>query len=181
MENFKNFLQSFGLSKKKIEEDPLTPSYIKEDGTKVIEQVSENGTTVHEISPKGLLISRSYTKNDKLYFDYARNFNYEVCHGYDEDGKVTQEINSLYNEHNKLVRKTEIEYKYYDNGTKSEEIIVVLPVNSKTEIFYNEQGEIKEKIVYQGSVKTWYDKNDKPFKRQIDRGTGGIITEDIKG
>lgn len=32
-----------------------------------------------------------------------------------------------------------------------------------------------------GSCKTWFDINDKPIKRQIDRGSGGIITEDLTG
>lgn len=179
MENFKNFFQSFGIGQKKVEPDPMAPAYIKEDGTKVVEQVSENGKVVYEISPNGLLISRSYTKDDKLYFDYGRKANYEIGHGYDEDGRVIYEVNSLYNEHNQLVKKTEIEFKYYDNGVKSQEITTVTPENSKVEIHYDEAGEQSEKIVYQGSVKTWYDKNNKPFKRQIDRGSGGIITEDL--
>lgn len=179
MENFKNFLQSFGFAPKKVEPDPMAPSYIKEDGTKVVEQVSENGKVVYEISPNGLLISRSYTKDDKLYFDYARKANYEIGHSYDQDGRVICEVNSLYNEHNKLVKKTEIEFKYHDNGAKSQEISTVTPGNSKVEIHYDEKGELLEKIVHQGTVKTWYDKNNKPFKREIDRGSGGIITENL--
>lgn len=179
MENFKKFFQSFGVGQKKVESDSMAPSYIKEDGTKVVEQVFENGKVVYEISPNGLLISRSYTKDDKLYFDYGRKANYEIGHGYDEDGRVICEINSLYNEHNELVKKTEVAFKYHDNGVKSQEITTVTPGNSKVEIYYDEKGELTEKIVCQGSVKIWYDKNDKPFKRQIDRGSGGIITEDL--
>ena len=32
-----------------------------------------------------------------------------------------------------------------------------------------------------GSVKIWYDDKGKPVKREIDRGSGGIITEDLHG
>lgn len=179
MENFKSFIQSFGNFKKQEDKDPMAPSYIKADGTKVVEQVSELGKTVYEINPKGLLISRSYTPDGRLYFDYGRRANYEIGHSYDESGKVVIEIYSLYNEHNVMVRKTQTEFEYYDDGVKSRELITVVPSGIKTEILYDEKGERKEKIIYQGSVKTWYDNNDKPIKRQIDRGSGGIITEDL--
>ena len=46
---------------------------------------------------------------------------------------------------------------------------------------YEESGKRIEKIVERGAVKTWYDENDKPIKREIDRGSGGIITEDLRG
>ena len=37
-----------------------------------------------------------------------------------------------------------------------------------------------EKIEERGTVKTWFDENDKPIKREIDRGSGGIITQDLR-
>ena len=46
---------------------------------------------------------------------------------------------------------------------------------------FDESGEKIEKIEKRGSVTTWFDKNDKPIKREIDRGSGGIITEDLQG
>ncbi len=179
MENFRNFMQMLGLSKAEVKEDSMVPTYIKADGTKVIEQNHEYGKTVYEISPNGLFISRNYDFENTLRFDYARKANYEIAHNYDEYGKCTVEINSLYNEHNVCVRKTQMEYKYYDNGNKSNEIVIVNPGNSKTEINYDENGELTEKIIYQGSVKTYYDKDGKPFKRVTDRGSGGIITENL--
>lgn len=177
MENFKNFMNMF--SKKEPEKKSLVPSYIKPGGTKVYEMVSESGKTVYEINSSGLVISRTYTPDNKLIFDYGRRANYEIGHKYDNDGRLVCEMNCLYNEHNVQVRNTQIDYEYYDNGVKSREVSTVMPSDVKTEILYDENGNRKEKIVYQGSIKTWYDNNDKPFKRQIDRGSGIIITEDL--
>lgn len=177
MENFKNFMNMFKGAKK--EADPMAPSYIKPDGTKVIEQVSEFGKKVYEVNPNGLLISRDYTPDDRLYFDYARKANYEIGRSYDEDGRVICEMTCLYNEHNVQVKKTQVDFEYHDNGVKSREIIIVYPSDVKTEILYDESGKLKEKIIYQGSVKTWYDENGKPFKREIDKGSGGVIKEDL--
>lgn len=179
MENFKSFMNMFSGAKKEAEKDVKVPSYIKSDGTKVYEEISEYGKKVYEVNPNGLVISRNYTPNGKLYFEYARKANYEIGQSYDEYGKVTCEMNNLYNEHNVQVRKTQIDYEYYDNGVKYREVKIVTPSDVKTEIIYDENGNRKEKIVYQGSVKTWYDENDKPFKREIDRGSGGIIKEDL--
>ena len=44
---------------------------------------------------------------------------------------------------------------------------------------FDETGKRTEKIVERGTVKTYYDENDKPIKREIDRGSGGIITENL--
>lgn len=179
METFKNHIKPFGLLKKQIETDPMAPKYIKPDGTKVIEQYDEFGKTVYEISPKGLLISRRYIGEDILIMDYARRANLEIGHKYDEDGRVIYEFNFLYDEHNVLARKNEIEFKYHDNGKKSQETIINTPGNIKIVIKYDETGTRLEKVEHRGSVKTYYDKNDKPFKREIDRGSGGIITEEL--
>jgi hypothetical protein len=179
MENFKNHIKPFGVLKKKIEKDPMTPKYIKPDGTKVIEQKSETGTVVYEISPDCTLITRSYTKSDKLFLDYIRHGNLEIGHIYDEFEQVIYEFNSLYDEHNKFVKRKEIGFNYHDNGKKSREFIIDSSSEIKTEILYNENGEFNVKIEHRGTVKTYFDKDNKPFKREIDRGSGGIITEEL--
>lgn len=180
MENFKNHINPFNFIKKDDEKDLMTPKYIKPDGTKVIEQKTDfGGTVVYEISPDCTVISRLYTADDKLYTDYIRRRNLEIGHKYDEFEKVIYEFNSLYNEHNVLVKKTEIEYSYHDNGVKSRKFIVVTSSEIKTEILYDETGKRIAKIEHRGTVKTYFDENDKPFKREIDRGSGGIITEEL--
>ena len=63
--------------------DPMAPSYIKPDGTEVIEKEDEFGKSVYEKCPDGALIFRSYTKKGKLFLDYARNLNFEIGHRYD--------------------------------------------------------------------------------------------------
>ena len=180
MENFKNHIKPFGFLSKKIEKDPMTPSYIKPDGTKVIEQESSTGKVVYEMSPDCTLICRSYDKQGRLFLDYIRRRNLEIGHTFDEYGKKIYEFNSLYDEHNVLAKKTEIEFQYYDEGNVSVEIVVFKPGDIKTETHYDKQGKQTEKIEYRGTVKTWFDENNKPIKRQIDRGSGGIITEDLK-
>ena len=44
---------------------------------------------------------------------------------------------------------------------------------------FDENGTLAEMYEQRGSVKTWFDKDGKPIKREIDRGSGGIITEDL--
>ena len=132
MQNFTNFIKSFGKFQETNEKDPMEPSYIKPDGTKVVEQVSEFGKTVYEINPIGLLISRSYTPDGRMYFDYGRKANFEIGHAYDEFGNVTSEVTCLYNEHNVQVKKTEIKYEYHDNGKKAKETTTVIPGDIKT-------------------------------------------------
>ena len=179
MENFKNHIKPFGIIKKTIPKDPMAPKYIKPDGTKVIEQENEFGLTVYEMCPDCTLISRTYDKQDRLFVDYIRRRNLEIGHRYDEYGNKVYEFNSLYDEHNVLARKTEIEFEYHDNGNISREYQVVSDSQIQTEILYDEKGNRTAKIEYRGSVKTYFDENDKPFKREIDRGSGGIITEEL--
>lgn len=179
MENFKNHMKPFGIIKKTIEKDPMAPKYIKPDGTKVIEQENDFGLTVYEMCPDCTLISRTYDKQDRLFVDYIRRRNLEIGHRYDEYGNIVYEFNSLYDEHNVLARKTEIEFEYYDNGVKSREYKIISDSQIQTECLYDEQGNRTAKIEYRGAVKTYFDENDKPFKREIDRGSGGIITEEL--
>lgn len=174
MESFKNL---FGFKKKS--EDPMIPKYIKEDGTKVIETYSELGKVVYEINPRGLLIMRSYLGEYKLLADYARKANLEIGHRYDNYNQIVYEFNSLYDEHNKLAKKIEINYEYYDNGIKSKETTYITPAEVKTEINYDTNGKQTDKIEQRGSVKTYFDKDNKPYKREIDKGSGGVISEDL--
>ena len=179
MEIFKNHIKPFGIIKKTIEKDPMTPKYIKPDGTKVIEQENEFGLTVYEVCPDCTLISRTYDKQDRLFVDYIRRRNLEIGHKYDEYGKKVYEFNSLYDEHNVLARKTEIEFEYHENGTISREFTQVSDSPIRTEILFDTDGNHTVKIEHRGAVKTYFDKDNKPFKREIDRGSGGIITENL--
>lgn len=173
-------MKPFGIIKKTVEKDPMAPKYVKPDGTKVIEKEDEFGLTVYEICPDCTLISRTYDKQDRIFVDYIRKRNLEIGHRYDEFGQIIYEFNSLYDENNVLARKTEIEFEYHDNGTKSREFKKVSDSQIQTEIFYDELGNRTSKIEHRGAVKTYFDKNDKPFKREIDRGSGGIVTEEIQ-
>mgnify|MGYP007069901674 CR=1 FL=1 len=180
MKENKSMMKPFGFLKKKVEKDPMTPKYIKPDGTKVIEQESPLGTTVYEICPDGAVIAMTYDKSDKLILDWIRRTNLEIGRTYDEYGNIIAEFNSLYDKGNVLAKTIQKEYEYYDNGVKSKEISVELPGEIKTETLFDEQGVQTQKIEYRGSVKTYFDKDNKPFKREIDRGSGGIITENIE-
>ena len=166
---------------KKENNNQMTPSYIKPDGTQVIEQETEQGLTVCEKCPDGTLFFRCYDKKNHLIMDYARDRNIEICHHYDEYGKMIYKNDSVYDEHNILARKDEHDYDYYDNGVKKSEIVTSFPGDITTYMLFDESGKRIEKIVERGTVKTWYDENDKPIKREIDRGSGGIITEDLTG
>lgn len=182
MENFIDKLfgnRLFG-NKQPPEPDPLKPKYIKHDGTRVIEQYSDIGKVVHEINkPAGLLISRYYIGENILFADYARKKNLEIGHRYDQYEQMVYEFNSLYDEHNVLAKKIEIYYEYHGNGIRSKEFTIITPGDVKTEIQYDENGKRTAKIEIRGAVKTWFDENDKPYKREIDRGSGGIIKEDL--
>lgn len=165
---------------KKEKKDPMAPSYIKPDGTQVIEKQEEFGLTVYEKCPDGALIFRSYNKNNRLIVDFARHRNFEIGNQYDEAGNVIYKYEAVYDEHNKLARKKEYDIEYYDDNTKKSEIISEFPGEITTYISYDEKGKRIEKIEERGTVKTYFDENDKPVKREIDRGSGGIITEDLR-
>ena len=165
---------------KKENNDPMAPSYIKPDGTKVIEKQEGLGLNVYEKCPDGALIFRSYDKQNRLVLDFARDRNFEIGNQYDDAGNVIYKYESVYDENNKLAIKKEYDIEYYDNNTKKSEIITVFPNEFTTYIHYDESGKRVEKIEKRGTVKTFFDENDKPIKREIDRGSGGIITEDLR-
>ena len=165
---------------KKENNDPMAPSYIKPDGTKVIEKQEGLGLNVYEKCPDGALIFRSYDKQNRLVLDFARDRNFEIGNQYDDAGNVIYKYESVYDENNKLAIKKEYDIEYYDNNTKKSEIITVFPNEFTTYIHYDESGKRVEKIEERGTVNTFFDENDKPIKREIDRGSGGIITEDLR-
>lgn len=175
MKNF--FVNPF---EKKENKDPMEPTYIKPDGTKVIEKQESFGLTVYEKCPDGALIFRSYNNKKQLVLDFARDKNFEIGHRYDDIGNVIYKYESVYDEHNKLAMKKEFDIEYHDNNAKKVEVITVFPDEITTYIQYDEQGKRIEKIEERGTVKTWFDENDKPIKREIDRGSGGIITQDLR-
>ena len=80
-----------------------------------------------------------------------------------------------------LVMKNEYDIDYYDDGKKKLEVLTAYPSNVTTYMQYDEAGKRTEKIVERGTVKTYYDENDKPIKRETDRGSGIIVTEDLSG
>lgn len=177
--DFKNFMNILGLIQKQPEKDPMEPKYIKPDGTKVIEQKNDFGTVVYEICPNKTLISRTYTNEGVLFVDYIRRGKVELGHAYNENGDMHYKYESVYDNKNNLVEKIETEYNYHENGVMSREYIKKSTSIIHTEILYDEDGNRTEKIEHNGTVKTYFDNNDKPYKRVIDRGAGGIISEDL--
>ncbi len=165
---------------KKQNKDPMAPSYIKPDGTQVIEQKQENGMIVYEKCPDGALLFRSYNNNGKMIMDFARDKNFEVGHQYDDLGKIIYKYDSVYDENNKLAIKNEYDIEYYDSGKKKLEVVTSYPNNVTTYMQYDENGKRIEKIEERGTVKVWFDANDKPIKRETDRGSGIVITEDLR-
>ena len=152
------FLNPF---EKKENKDPMAPSYIKPDGTKVIEKQEGLGLNVYEKCPDGALIFRSYDKQNRLVLDFARDRNFEIGNQYDDAGNVIYKYESVYDENNKLAIKKEYDIEYYDNNTKKSEIITVFPNEFTTYIHYDESGKRVEKIEERGTVKTFFDENDK--------------------
>ncbi len=165
---------------KKPNKEPMAPTYVKPDGTQVIEKQEVFGRNVYEKCPDGALIFRSYNQNGKLMLDFARNLNFEVGHRYDDLGNIIYKYDSVYDEHNVLAIKNEYDIEYYDNGQKKLEVITKFPEEITIYMQYDESGKRIEKIEERGTVKTWFDENDKPIKREIDRGSGGIITQDLR-
>ena len=176
---FKNFF------KNPIEQDKknnrMVPSYIKPDGTKVYEQENEYGTVVYEVCPNHTYISRTYTKSGQLVCEYARKNNLELARNYDEADRIVAQIDVVYDEHNVEAMRTESTFTYYDNGVKASETIKEQPSGLTKVSNFDETGKPVERYEIRGTVKTWFDENNKPIKREIDRGSGGIITEDLRG
>ena len=89
------------------------------------------------------------------------------------------EFESYYDEKNVFVWKRETKFEYFDNGVVSREFSEKSNSQIKVEKLYDENGNLKVKIEHRGAVKTFFDKDDKPFKREIDRGSGGVVTEEL--
>ncbi len=179
---FKNIMaKNFFVNpfKKTENQDPMTPTFTKPDGTIVIEKEEPFGLNVYERCPDGALFFRSYNKKGDLIMDFARAKNFEIGHQYDEFGNIIYKYDSVYDEHNVLAMKNEYDIDYYDNGKKKMEVLTAFPGDITTYMQYDENGKVTEKIIEKGTVKTWYDENDKPIKREIDKGSGGIITENL--
>lgn len=173
------FLQKTMKSSQNPSVDLNKKTYVKADGTKVTEEKQEYGTSVTEVCTDGTVIARFYDNREVLRQDYIRQLNVELVHHYDEYGMMTDELTNIYDENNVLAKQIEKAYEYFDNGKKSLIETLESPSDIKTTIKFNEKEEQIEKFIQRGTMTTWYDVNDKPIKRQIDRGSGGIITEDL--
>jgi len=179
MKFFEKYFNSFNSFKKDVEKKETLPKYVKPDGTKIYEQENEFGLFVYEISPDCTVISRSYDKNGNMFFDWIRRRNLEIAHLYNESKKIVYEYNFLYDEKNILRKKIETLYEYNDEGKKIKETVITTPSNLKVEKYYDDKENLFETIEFKGSVKTWYDKDGNAYKRVIDKGSGGIIEEDL--
>lgn len=158
----------------------MKPIYVKKDGTKVYETKNEFGTMVWQMNSDGVFIMHGYNDEEKIICDLVRKFNFEVGHEFNELEKVSHEFTNLYDEKNeKLIKKIDIYFNYHSNGKISSKIEINETTQVKTIINFNENEEQIEKIIERGTVKTYYDKDDKPYKREIDKGSGGIITEEL--
>ena len=175
---FKNFLGN-PIEQKNIQKI-MQPSYIKNDGTKVYEKDEPYGHVVYEISPDKFYISRVYNNKEQLIFEYARHKNLETGRQYDEFDRVAYRLDIVYDENNKEAMRSEDSYTYHDNGNKKSETVKELPGNLSKVSNFDENGKLTEMYELRGSVKTWFDEQGKPIKREIDRGSGGIITEDLR-
>ena len=176
---FKNFFVN--PLEQQNNQNQLLPSYVKEDGTKVYEKDDPVGRIVYEVSPDKVYISRTYNHSGQLIAEYARNKNLEIGRQYDEFDRIAFQIDIVYDEHNVQAMKKEYSYTYYDNGQKKTESVTKFPEDVTNVSMFDEQGKLTASYEQRGTVKTWFDENGKPVKREIDRGSGGIITEDLRG
>ena len=174
---FKNFFAN-PMEQKNIQKQML-PSYVKEDGTKVYEKDDPVGRIVCEVSPDKVYISRTYNHKGQLISEYARDRNLEIGRQYDEFDRISCQVDIVYDENNVQAIKKEYTFSYYDSGVKKSESVTEYPADITNVSMFDEQGNLIEKYEQRGSVKTWFDNQGKPIKREIDRGSGGIITEDL--
>lgn len=158
----------------------MLPSYVKEDGTKVYEKDDASGHIVCEVSPDKVYISRTYNHSGQLISEYARDRNLEIGRQYDEFDRIAYQIDIVYDENNVQAIKKEYSFTYYDSGIKKSESVTKYPEDITNVSMFDENGKVTESYEQRGSVKTWFDENGKPVKREIDRGSGGIITEDLR-
>ncbi len=176
---FKNFFVN-PFEHKEIS-NVMTPSYVKEDGTKVYEKKESYGHVVYEVSPNKVYIARTYSQAGHIMSEYARDKNLEIGRQYDESERISAQIDIVYDENNKQAMRKEYSYTYYDNGSKKSEKVTEFPEDITKVSLFDEKGNVTEMYEQRGSVKIWYDDKGKPVKREIDRGSGGIITEDLHG
>ena len=175
---FDKFTEMFINTQKQVEESNES-SFIKPNGTIVTEIKTPDGLIVQEKSPNKSFIVRCYNSENEVYMDYIRKGHFEIGHCY-ADNLIIYEYDCAYNNQNQIMVKNEKQYFYNNDNQKIYEIQFQFPKNTRIEFKYDETGNILEKIDVKGAVKTYLDPlTDKPIKRVIDRGSGGLITEDI--
>lgn len=164
---------------KKLPQVTSTTSTTNEDGTPVTTYIFDDGTrTVREDRADGSRFFQYYGSDGKLTVDSHEGTEIETMHHYDKDGKVITEGTNNTKENTSEYKN----YKYYDNGQPSEVIVTNskdLRTNCETTTRYDEKGNQTEKFEQKGAVTTYFGVDNKPIKRETDKGQGIIETEDL--
>ena len=175
--NFRN--SSLTVDGEKLPQVTSTTSTTNEDGTPVTAYAFNDGTrTVREDRADGSRFFQYYGSDGKLQRDSHEGTEIETSHAYDKDGRIIGEGLNNTKENTSEYKN----YKYHDNGQLSEIVdsnYENFHVNNETTTRYDENGAQTEKFEQKGAVKTYYDADNKPIRRETDKGQGNIETEDL--
>lgn len=111
--------------------------------------------------------------------DWTRKDGEYIAKMYDSDGRVTYLHKEIQNENGETVSDTITDYGYDDSGKIINEKVYNALTGEQTVVKYDENGGVEEKFMRKGAVTTYFDADDKPIRRETNKGQGIVVTEDL--
>ena len=137
------------------------------NGSIIMEDV-ENGSIKKQYDQYGNLITTLETAPG-----WMRN------RKFDEDGRIIEENEINHEDNTKITSSVKAKYAYHHNNNISQIDYSFHPEGTKMTMRFDADGNFIEKFEKKASVTTWFDEAGKPIRRQVDKGQGYIVTEEL--
>lgn len=158
---------------------PTVVSETKNPDGSTTTHMSNGSFKISKHDEVGNVQTKHYNPQKQLTFEYTRENGKSIGKQYDQDGRVTILHNEERDENGKTVVDKFTNYEYSDNGNIKSESVEDRITGETTTLKYDENGNRTEKFVKKGAVTTYYDAEDKPVRRETNKGAGIVETEDL--
>ncbi|MDR1327582.1 MAG: hypothetical protein LBJ74_04170 [Heliobacteriaceae bacterium] len=151
------------------------------DGTteKFTEFFYGNGSIIMEDTENGGNIKKQYDAYGNLVMTLESAPGWMRNRKLDEDGRIIEENEVNHENHEKVTASVKKKYAYHHNDNISQVDYSFRPEGTKVTMRFDADGNFIEKFEKKAAVTTWFDETDKPIRRQIDKGQGYIVTEEL--
>lgn len=158
---------------------PPVASEIKyPDGT-IIRTFSNGSYKISRYDEAGNLHTTHYNSQGQFTSEYTSENGKSIGKDYDQNGRVTCLHVKEQDKNGKTIVDKFTNYEYGDDGNVRSETVYDCMTSEITTLKYDENGNRTEKFVKKGAVTTYYDAEDKPVRRETNKGAGIIVTEDL--